>query len=269
MPSSLSLETIKSQLPRDFFTEPPPPSGTTSPGTINDVALVLALIGWGGLSNPKIGQVPNSAACPTCLRRLGLWMFKSKEADGSTGEVAVPAPMDHLDPVREHRFFCPWRNPDAQRNPGSKANEPRKAAWEVLVQTVRNAAYLRGDIKDKRLGRQRSKSTLIVRALSTPRAPAAPVRQSMSGASPPVVMLGPDQVATDDDDDEDDEKVRDAKDKARWARLRRVKSLFNTKHRKSLTRGLTLSRPGTGKSTATTNSTAPAGGASPAGGAKG
>jgi hypothetical protein len=186
-------------------------------------------------------------------------MFKSKEVSEETGEIIVPAPMDHLDPIREHRFFCPWRNPTTQRNPGSRASEPSKAAWEVLVQSVRNAAYLRGDKapKDKRLGRQRSKSTLIVRALSSPRGGHVP-SPSEGAISPPAIMIEADMVATDDEDldEEEDEKTREAKDKARWARLRRVKSLFNTKDkRRSLARSLTLSRPGTGKSTATNTTT--------------
>ena len=42
-------------------------------------------------------------------------------------------------------------------------------------------------------------------------------------------------------DDEEDPAAREAKDKERWARLRRVKSLFDTKNSKKLRR--TLSRP--------------------------
>ncbi|KAK9770071.1 putative C3HC zinc finger-like-domain-containing protein [Seiridium cardinale] len=249
LPESLSLETVKSQLPPKFFTEPPPTSKTTSTKP-NDVALALALAGWGGLTNPKIGPVPNSASCSTCLRRLGLWMFKSKEVNQETGEILVPAPMDHLDPVREHRFFCPWRNPSTQRNPGSKASEPSKAAWEILVLTVRNATYLRGDTprKDRTPAHERSKSTILPGTLSTPKrhVPTA----SESAIDSPLLMLGPDMV----EDEEEDEKTRDAKDKERWARLRRVKSLFNTKNgRKRLSR--TLSRPGTAKSNTTTGET--------------
>ncbi|KAF7530432.1 hypothetical protein G7054_g9595 [Neopestalotiopsis clavispora] len=245
LPESMSLETIKSQLPQKFFTEPPPASTTNSKET-NDVALALALAGWGGLTNPKIGPVPNSAACSTCQRRLGLWMFKSKEVDPETNQIIVPAPMDHLDPIREHRFFCPWRNPEAQRNPGSKASEPNKAAWEVLVLTVRNAAYLRGDTpkKGRSSGHWKSKST------AEPGTPGTRPRSHVPTASEGAIdssdlLLSPDDVRG---DEEDDEKARDAKDKERWARLRRVKSLFNTKDK--LRRS--LSRPGTAKSTKST-----------------
>ncbi|KAH8200358.1 hypothetical protein TruAng_005511 [Truncatella angustata] len=241
LPESLPLETVKAQLPPNFFTNPPPPSTITRKEP-NDVALALALTGWGGLTNPKIGPVPNSASCATCLRRLGLWMFKSKEVNQDTGEILVPAPMDHLDPVREHRFFCPWRNPEAQRNPGSKATEPNKATWEILALTIKNAAYLRGDTprKDKTPGHGRSKSTIVPGTLRTPTKGHAPTASEGAIVSP-LSMIEPDTV----EDDEEDEKVRDAKDKERWARLRRVKSLFNTK-------GGRRSRPGTAKSTATT-----------------
>ena len=45
----------------------------------------------------------------------------------------------------------------------------------------------------------------------------------------------------------EDEAAREAKDKERWARLRKVKSLFDTKGGRKLKRP--LSRPGTGHST--------------------
>lgn len=178
-------------------------------------------------------------------------MFKSKEVNTETNEILVPAPMDHLDPVREHRFFCPWRNPQTQRNPGSKAAEPSRAAWEIMVSTVRNAACLRGDTprKDKTLSYGRSNSTVVPGTLNTPVKGHAPTAsESLTESSLPT--LGPGMV---DDEEEEDEKTRDAKEKERWARLRRVKSLFNTKNSKRLSR--TLSRPGTAKSTATTGDT--------------
>lgn len=205
----------------------------------NDVALALALTGWQGLTNPRIGPVPNSASCATCLRRLGLWMFKSKEVDESTGQVIVPAPMDHLDPVREHRFFCPWRNPSTQRNPASKSKEAI-AGWEVLAQTLRNTAYLRA--QSEKSSRPR---TLHRPTASTPVTPSKGIsaasredrgRQGDNDERGESVATNPDAA-----DDEEDPAAREAKDKERWARLRRVKSLFDTKNSKKLRR--TLSRP--------------------------
>ncbi|KAI1271012.1 zf-C3HC-domain-containing protein [Xylaria sp. FL0933] len=234
LPPTLDLKAVRSQLPPTFFTNPPPPS--TNPSTPNDVALALALTGWQGLTNPRIGAVPNSATCATCLRRLGLWMFRSKEVDEATGEVIVPAPMDHLDPVREHRFFCPWRNPTAQQNPGAKTKDT-KAGWEILAQTLKNSAYLR---------QQAEKSghrTPFHRAAAS--LPGTPSRSSKRDGEGQAAMETPDKPG-DEQEEEEDMAVRDAKDKERWAKLRRVKSLFDTKGRKKQQRA--LSRPGTASS---------------------
>ncbi|KAI0876719.1 zf-C3HC-domain-containing protein [Hypoxylon argillaceum] len=230
LPPTLDLKAALSQLPPTFFTEPPPPS--TNPSSPSDVALALALTGWQGLTNPRIGAVPNSATCATCLRRLGLWMFRSKEVD-ETGKVIVPAPMDHLDPVREHRFFCPWRSAVAQQNPGAKTKD-NKAAWEILMQTLKNSAYLR---------REPEKSThrgLFHRPTAS--LPGTPSRNRKQDSEEQAVPVTPDKL----EDEEEDMAARDAKDKERWAKLRRVKSLFDTKGKKKLQR--TLSRPGTASS---------------------
>ncbi|KAI1457005.1 zf-C3HC-domain-containing protein [Annulohypoxylon moriforme] len=226
LPADLDLQAAKSQLGPTFFTQPPPPS--TNPSTPHDVALALALTGWQGLTNPRIGAVPNSATCATCLRRLGLWMFKSKEVDEATGQIIVPAPMDYLDPVREHRFFCPWRNATTQHNPGAKTVD-NKTAWEVLAQTIKNHAYLRMQSE-----KSSHRSILHRPTASVPVTPSKSVRTTDEGS--PLVV----------DDEDEDTSARDAKDKERWARLRRVKSLFNTKNGKKLQR--TPSRPGTGAS---------------------
>ncbi|KAI0112404.1 C3HC zinc finger-like-domain-containing protein [Nemania sp. FL0031] len=234
LPSTLDLKATKSHLPPNFFTEPPPPS--TNPSSPSDVALALALTGWQGLTNPRIGAVPNTATCATCLRRLGLWMFRSKEVDEATGKVIVPAPMDHLDPVREHRFFCPWRNATVQRNPGAKTKD-NKAAWEVLAQTLKNSAYLRQEAEKS------THRSLFHRPTAS--LPVTPSRNKKQGGEEQVVTP-PDKL----EDEEEDLAARDAKDKERWAKLRRVKSLFDTKGRKKLQR--TLSRPGTASSRPTT-----------------
>ncbi|KAK8068751.1 hypothetical protein PG994_005367 [Apiospora phragmitis] len=253
LPDSMQLQTIKSQLPPRFFTDPPPPK-TNPPATKpNDVALALALAGWQGLSNTRIGQVPNSASCTTCLRRLGLWMFKSREVNPDTNEVIIPAPMDHLDPVREHRFFCPWRNAASQRNPGSNIAEAEdKMAWEILLQTLRNAAYLRnqGSHKKSTTSRHGRSKSSIAPTTPTPNAASSPGgRPGTAGGSElsdeQLLMLGSDMA------DDGEEGVEE--DKKRWARLRRVKSLFETKAGKKLRRlsrpGSVVSRPDTAKST--------------------
>ncbi|KAK7992715.1 hypothetical protein PG996_012252 [Apiospora saccharicola] len=242
LPDAMQMKLVKSQLPTNFFTEPPPPKTNPPASRPNDVALALALAGWQGLSNARIGQVPNSASCTTCMRRLGLWMFKSREVNPETRTVIIPAPMDHLDPVREHRFFCPWRNAANQRNPGSSTAEVEdKMAWEVLLQTIRNASYLRnqGSHKKSTTPRHgRSKSSIAPTTPTSHAASSPGGRPGTAGSSEltdeQLMMLGsPENV-----DGEEDEA---ADDKKRWARLRRVKSLFETKAGKQLRR---LSRPG-------------------------
>lgn len=243
LPDNLNLDEILSQLPLDFFTDPAPSekSDASTAKPVNRAALALALMGWQGLSNARIGAVPNSASCHSCLRRLGLWMFKSREVD-ETGQVLVPAPMDHLDPLREHRFFCPWKSAQAQsRGAASSAAGAELAGWETLNQTIKNGSHLRDvyEGRSKRLGRifpdSVAPSTPARGASSMPGTPAAPT---------PAVPDTP--VADAAHDGEVDEKARDAKDKERWARLRKVKSLFDTKAAKKLRRP--LSRPGTGHS---------------------
>ncbi|KAI5861314.1 zf-C3HC-domain-containing protein [Durotheca rogersii] len=231
LPTDFDLQATKSQLTPTFFSDPPPPS-TKSPAP-NDVALALALAGWQGLTNPRIGAVPNSATCATCLRRLGLWMFRSREVDEATRQILVPAPMAYLDPIREHRFFCPWRNAAVQHNPGAKTAD-NKTAWEILAQTIKNHAYLQS---------QAEKSTRRFKlhrpAMSLPATPAKAGKSEGGAANSP--LLSPNTVDGGGGGDDEDASARDAKDKERWARLRRVKSLFNTKNSKKLQR--TASRP--------------------------
>lgn len=249
LPDKLKLNTILTQLPPDFFSSPPAPPTNPSAMTPNRVALALAILGWQGLDNPRIGPVPNTASCHTCLRRLGLWMFKSKEVDLETSTVLVPAPMDHLDPLREHRFFCPWKNADAQRTHSDVHSrrsrlgdgEEEKAGWEVLVQVIKNEAYLRSRETPGRSSTYRGGSD----------GPHTPSRGSVVGRERLDSPLPATPDGTDGEVlvDEDDEKAEAAKDKERWARLRRVKSLLQNKGARKLRKSFSAtSRPGTSQS---------------------
>ncbi|KAH7013273.1 C3HC zinc finger-like-domain-containing protein [Ilyonectria destructans] len=246
LPDDLKLDEIIPHLPRDFFSNPAPVSGTPDQHP-NRVALSLALLGWQGLSNPRIGSVPNSASCHTCLRRLGLWMFKSKEVSDD-GEVLVPAPMDFLDPLREHRFFCPWSNADTQKQ-GSRQNRPEGElpGWKILVQTLANDSHLRGVYEGRPSAR--SQPQTIGDVPSTPRRPGTAISVTTPQATPatPATAGGSENI-------EEDEKERDAKDKERWARLRRVKSLFDSKGTRKLRHSISrpISRPGTAHSSKST-----------------
>ncbi|KKY33588.1 putative c3hc zinc finger domain-containing protein [Diaporthe ampelina] len=234
LPARLDVDTILRYLPREFFAGPEQQQQRAP----NRVALALAMLGWQGLSNSRIGPVPNTASCHTCLRRLGLWMFKSKEVDQDTGAVIVPAPMDYLDPLREHRFFCPWNSADAQRITPSRRggalvaadeDDGNKPGWEVLLQVLKNEAYLRS-----RESPQQSRGRRGDRAPQTPSS-----RRSGQGEDAEEGGHG-----DDGEEGEEDEKTQNAKDKERWKRLRRVKSLLSGKGTNKLRKSITLSRPG-------------------------
>ncbi|TQV96660.1 hypothetical protein V2A60_002954 [Cordyceps javanica] len=223
LPDEIVIDRVLEQLPKNFFTQPPPAvitTATTTPApSPNRAALALALTGWQGLSNARIGAVPNTASCHTCQRRLGLWMFKSKEVD-EDGQILVPAAMDHLDPIREHRFFCPWKNPQAQSRTGASGDDSQATAWVTLLQMLKNESSLRSIYEGHRKRGPVEAPAAAEKANTNPSTPqkAAPVRpEPLSNAS--VKTTAP----------ELDEADRNAKDKERWARLRKVKSLFDTK----------------------------------------
>ncbi|KAM7204951.1 zf-C3HC domain containing protein, partial [Naviculisporaceae sp. PSN 640] len=304
LPETLNLDVVLTYLPPNFFTTPPParsnppttpkPSSTdqsTIPapptGKPNRVALALALTGWQGLSDARIGHAANSSSCHTCLRRLGLWMFKPKAIDNQTGMV-VPAVMDHLDPLREHRFFCPWKNGTAQRNSGAKPNREGggdKPAWEILIQGLRNEAFIR---QRTSVVHSRSKSTVdgpvttgpgtparrggdgSANPLKTPERERRPMTSDGRAANANLSMTPQSELLRSqvcgDDGEEDDEETKKKKDHDMMSRLRRVKSLFNAKAAGSKLKKLGSSRPGTSHSTATN---ATAGGASRPGTSKG
>ncbi|KFH46091.1 mRNA export factor-like protein [Hapsidospora chrysogenum ATCC 11550] len=264
LPEEFNLDDILAELPPDFLngdnhrprgkstqTETGTETGTEPP---HRVALALALFGWDGLTNPRIGAVPNSASCHTCQRRLGLWMFKSKEVDDN-GKVVVPAPMDYLDPVREHRFFCPWKNPDAQRQPGARATEEEpQPGWKVLLRTLENDAHLRSVYEGRPRSRRRqggqgsgAPATPSKQVTNTPGTPVASAASTGAVDAETTPYAGSNA-------DEEDEKEREAKDRERWARLKRVKSLFDIKGSRRSAKS--ASRPGTSQSTRTTAETA-------------
>ncbi|KAJ4165402.1 hypothetical protein LMH87_007036 [Akanthomyces muscarius] len=221
LPDELALDTVLEQLPEAFFTHTPPAAAAAAAGqSPNRAALALALTGWQGLSNARIGAVPNSASCHTCQRRLGLWMFKSKEVD-EDGQVLVPAAMDYLDPIREHRFFCPWKSPQAQSRIGATGEDAQATAWITLLQMLKNESSLR------HLYEGRTKKPKPVEA------PLVPEKERTDPATPqkaaPVLPEPMSNRSARTAVPELDEADRDAKDKERWARLRKVKSLFDTK----------------------------------------
>lgn len=161
-------------------------------------------------------------------------MFKSKEVDGC-GKVLVPAAMDYLDPIREHRFFCPWKNPQAQNRSGTTGEDASVTAWVSLLQMLMNESNLRSIYEGRVKTTKPVPEPAVVDKESTdPSTPQRPTSIVQEPRSNPVVKLPALEF---------NETDRDAKDKERWARLRKVKSLFDTKSSRK------LKRPGTPQST--------------------
>lgn len=204
-PPNYNFDTIKNYLPKNFFvspTEPNPDNG--SKPDVNRVALTMALFGWQGHIHDRLGNQPDSVSCQACFRSLGLWLFKSKEVD-SAGKEVVGARMSALDAAQEHRDYCPWRNAASQNGLSATAKLGSTAVpgWEVASRVLKNDYYLRNGKESK------EDATQVTAAVD-------------DNASDFGSIL----------DDAEDSKIRDEKDKERWARLRRVKSLFDTKNKR-------------------------------------
>ena len=164
-------------------------------------------------------------------------MFKSKEVS-EDGEIIVPAPMDFLDPIREHRFFCPWANAAAQSRSSSLSHERLDSpGWKVLAQTLANNAHLRSIYEGRPKAKPHVSNTASIPSTPQGRGAAA----TISGSSPHTTPVAPSDADTNNVQEDDGD--RDAKDKERWARLRRVKSLFDTKGSRKFKRS--IGRPGT------------------------
>jgi hypothetical protein len=208
LPPSFNLESVISHLPKDFFAPQAATSTNVPPETteVNRIALTLAIFGWQGHTHPRLGDQLGSVSCTACFRVLGLWLFKSK-AVSATGEETEGAVVNGLNPVKEHREYCPWSNAVSQ-NGREKSSTSNLAGWEIVLTVLKNEYYLRSgrEKENERVGR-------------------------------PVTEVGVESLTGEGGDDEMAEmRERDVKDKERWARLRRVKSLFDTKSTKNLQR---------------------------------
>lgn len=206
LPEAYNVEDVLSHLPPDFFKQKALTTEESSTSSeINKIAFTMALFGWQRHNHEKLGNQPGSVSCQACFRVLGLWLFKSKEVN-EAGEETVPAAVNCLDVVTEHRDYCPWRSAESQSGPNSLTGS--LPGWEVLLRVIKNDHYLRSNKEGS------AKKTRLQR-------PSTPQR-----------LQTPDYE--DDLDDAEAKSIRDEEDDQRWARLRRVKSLFNTKNSKKV-----------------------------------
>ncbi len=206
-PPNFDLDLILSYLPPDFFAC----SSTQQIETplrpeINKVAFLMALFGWQGHTHGKLGEQLGSVSCQACFRVLGLWLFKSKEIS-EAGEEVTRAAMNKLDIIKEHRDYCPWQNAASQNGQRASAiSTSTLAGWEIILRILKNDHHLRSS--GERLGTRGSR------------------QPSVDNASESASTFGIDV------DDEEAKSIRDEKDKTMLRRLRRVKSLFETKGKK-------------------------------------
>jgi hypothetical protein len=123
------IEDILRRIPPSVFL----PSGSDSASaeepptsTTDIVAFLFAMFGWTGVSESKIAL----AVCNHCFQRNGLWLCADTRLKEMSRKLDVPIETLRLNLVESHREHCPWKNPDAQRNPadGPIAN---MAAWET------------------------------------------------------------------------------------------------------------------------------------------
>jgi hypothetical protein len=215
-PSKLDLDLVLSYLPNNFFTSPASevlPLETPSSTNINRVAFMMALFGWQGHSHERLGVQLGSVSCQACFRVLGLWLFKSKEVN-EAGKEVTGATMNCLNVVKEHRDYCPWTNAKSQNGGKATASSATQAlaGWEIVFRVLKNDHYLRHS------GENNAEKAIKHQMLA-------------NNASEIASAFGTNV------EDNDAKSIREEKDRERWARLRRVKSLFDTKAGKKLRRG--------------------------------
>jgi Rsm1-like len=225
LPEDFDLDATISYLPKNFFATSPAGTDTSTVSgsdNINRVAFVMAVFGWTAQPESKLRN--GAAICEACFRTLGLWLFKSKEVN-EAGEVLRPATMNYLDPIEEHREYCPWRNAKSQSG-GSTTTKSSQvlelAGWQIVLRVLNSDYRLRQ---------------------------ASNMEKEKVQASPEDPASRPGTAFTMDIEDEHAKSIREEKDKERWARLRRVKSLFEIKSLKKLHRNsATLEGKGKGVS---------------------
>lgn len=200
LPLDFDFEDIISELPPSFLMTDSEKANAESATeasipAYNRIALLFALFGFKARPDyvPKLG----SADCKVCFRNIGLWLHRPKEIiqeDGTPGRKSPVVPT--LNPLECHKSYCPWINA-ASQNPEAKGKDA-KPIWKILV-----------DILEKEYKARKDGADGLLRTET-----AATVATTATGGSV---------------DDDEYEKARNEKDRERWARLRRVKSIFEPK----------------------------------------
>ena len=233
MPSSLrypvgsDVDGIIRTLPPDFGHSEPSTAAagdedsSSSSRPIDKNAFVLALVGW----QAESGHVSGLLTCNICFRRLGLWLFtkrprtSTRESTSDSDDDGEEPLVTALDAVSEHRDYCPWINAKAQSghlDAVDTALRPEdKAGWQTLVRVLGTDHHFR------------------MRATSARPELAARSKSSSTNVPGPDGQAGEGGVAVADEPPaEEDLAARDRKDKERWAKLKKLKKVFDVKSRK-------------------------------------
>jgi Rsm1-like len=211
LPSNLSapddLDTLRlaKQVPIEFLLPYLPSSSAAeslqgSDAALNHEAFVLALFGW----QAETGHIAGLATCEACFRRLGLWLFKAKTPEDAS--------MSRLDVIGEHRDYCPWVNSLSQNGGGSSKNSntdssDHRAGWEVLLRALKGALHLY------------SQSGNAAAPLSSPKSNTSDATYEANNT-------------TDQTEKAASMMSRDEQDKERWARLKKLKKVFEVRNRR-------------------------------------
>ncbi|KAG9242715.1 C3HC zinc finger-like-domain-containing protein [Calycina marina] len=195
LPTDFDLNQQLSFIPADFL----------GADEFNKVAFQMALFGWEGHKHERLGNQLTSVSCQACYRVLGLWLFKSAEVN-EAGEETERAKLNSLDVVFEHRAYCPWRNSESQNGATTKSGTALLPGWKIMLRVMKNDHHLR--YSGERPVTAKPKPMVVNGDLANP--------------------------VGEDEENADAKSIREDKEKERWARLKRVKSLFDVKGGKKL-----------------------------------
>ncbi|KAL8991686.1 MAG: hypothetical protein Q9169_007745, partial [Polycauliona sp. 2 TL-2023] len=184
---------------------------TFDPPTINPRALTLAILGW---QADTIAPIPGIANCETCYRRLGLWLYKSAPSSPTTSPPSSPTSspaspsattpiITRLDPISEHRDYCPWINIRSQTRTPIVTDEDLPG-WTILQNMV-----------------------LSLRPPGGLQYTPSPV--TGDGIGNEVAGNGTNGAEEGDVSKEEENRTIEERDKERWARLKRLKQVFRIK----------------------------------------
>jgi hypothetical protein len=210
MPEGVDVARIINELPMEFLkglqNEAEGPSMVED---INAYAFGLALFGWRADNEYMDGM----ASCDACFRRLGLWLFRgndNSDVQVSDDPDAITPVISKLDVAQQHREYCPWVNSLSQNGTEDPKGPWEGAGWEVLVHAL-NGTYQAQAPSPKPSTDHSAEAQEL--ALPSEAYDASSVR----GQAPS--SIGEISVA----------ESRDAKDKERWAKLKKLKKVFDIK----------------------------------------